>query len=144
MPYRNPRAETPLLLSRRKLLELTGLGFGSLALAGLMEAEAARAATPIYNDLKPREGHFPARAKAVIQFCQNGGPSQMDLFDPKPELTKRAGQPHPDGVEIHQPNNDNILLPSPFEFRQHGESGMTLADILPHQDTQVDEMCLIR
>ena len=132
------------MLSRRRLLEMTGLGFGSLALAGLVESESLRAAGPVYNDLKPREGHFPARAKAVIQFCQNGGPSQMDLFDPKPELSRRAGQPHPDGVEIHQPNNDNVLMPSPFEFRQHGESGMTLADILPHQATQVDEMCLIR
>ena len=144
MPHRSPHPGAPLLLPRRKLLEMTGLGFGSLALAGLIEADSARAATPIYSDLKPRDAHFPARAKAVIQFCQNGGPSQMDLFDPKPELTKRAGQPHPDGVEIHQPNNDNVLFPSPFEFRQHGESGMTLADILPHQATQVDEMCLIR
>ena len=123
---------------------MTGLGFGSLALAGLVESEAVLSAAPVHNDLKPREGHFPARAKAVIQFCQNGGPSQMDLFDPKPELTKRAGQPHPDGVEIHQPNNDNVLMPSPFEFRRHGESGMTLADILPHQAGMVDEMCLIR
>ena len=123
---------------------MTGLGFGSLALAGLVESESVLSAAPVHNDLKPREGHFPARAKAVIQFCQNGGPSQMDLFDPKPELTKRAGQPHPDGVEIHQPNNDNALMPSPFEFRRHGESGMTLADILPHQATVADEMCLIR
>jgi hypothetical protein len=46
-------------------------------------------------------------------MVQNGGPSQMDLFDPKPELSKRAGQPHPNGVEIHQPNNQNILMPSP-------------------------------
>ena len=143
MPYHdNPGL--PQLLSRRKLLEMTGLGFGSLALAGLVESESMLSAAPVHNDLKPRKGHFPARAKAVIQFCQNGGPSQMDLFDPKPELTKRAGQPHPDGVEIHQPNNDNVLMPSPFEFRRHGESGMTLADILPHQATVVDEMCLIR
>ena len=144
MPNRTLHAGMRPALSRRRLLEMTGLGFGSLALAGLVETESLRAATPVYNDLEPRKGHFPARAKAVIQFCQNGGPSQMDLFDPKPELTRRAGKPHPDGVEIHQPNNDNVLMPSPFEFRQHGESGMTLADILPHQATQVDEMCLIR
>ena len=144
MPYRDGGSRLPQLLSRRKLLEMTELGFGSLALAGLIESESVLSAAPVHNDLKPREGHFPARAKAVIQFCQNGGPSQMDLFDPKPELTKRAGQPHPDGVEIHQPNNDNVLMPSPFEFRRHGESGMTLADILPHQATVVDEMCLIR
>ena len=98
-----------LPLSRRRLLEMTGLGFGSLALAGLVESELLRAARPVYNDLKPRAGHFPSRAKAVIQFCQNGGPSQMDLFDPKPELAKRAGQPHPDGVEIHQDRDDPIV-----------------------------------
>ena len=64
----------------------------------------------LFSDLRPRSGHFPGAAKAVIQLVQNGGPSQMDLFDPKPELTKRGGQPHPDGVEIHQPNNHNVLL----------------------------------
>src|ERR1044072_7668380 len=100
--------------SRRAILETTCLGFGRLVLADLLRA----ADPPVYNDLKPRRGHFPARTKAVIQLVQNGGPSQMDLFDPKPELTKRGGQPHPDGVEIHQPNNKNVLLPSPFEFRK--------------------------
>ena len=56
----------------------------------------------------------------------------MDLFDPKPELTKRAGQPHPDGVEIHQPGNTTILLAIPFEFRKYGQCGMDVSDALPH------------
>ncbi|MCY3774711.1 MAG: DUF1501 domain-containing protein, partial [Candidatus Aminicenantes bacterium] len=103
----------PQTISRRKLLEISGLGMGSVALASMLQAEEDRRA---FNDLRPRKGHFPAPAKAVIQFVQNGGPSQMDLFDPKPELTKWSGKPHPDGVEIHQPNNANVLLASPFQF----------------------------
>ncbi|HND55976.1 MAG TPA: DUF1501 domain-containing protein, partial [Pirellulaceae bacterium] len=60
--------------------------------------------------LAPRRGHFPAKARAVIQLCQNGGPSQMDLFDHKPELSKRNGQPHPEQVETFQLGNKNVLL----------------------------------
>ncbi|MFM7863383.1 MAG: DUF1501 domain-containing protein, partial [Planctomycetaceae bacterium] len=90
------------LCSRRELLQSLGGGFGTLALAGLlnqagllspvMGEDASRGANP----LAPRQGHFPGKAKAVIQLCQNGGPSQMDLFDHKPELSKRSGQPHPE------------------------------------------------
>jgi hypothetical protein len=68
----------------------------------------------------------------------------MDLFDPKPELTKHAGKPLPDGVEIHQPNNENILLPSPFEFKKYGQCGMDVSDVLPHLGTIVDDLCFIR
>jgi hypothetical protein len=68
----------------------------------------------------------------------------MDLFDPKPELTRRAGQPHPDGVEIHQPGNHNLLLPSPFEFHKYGQSGMNVSDALPHTATIVDDLCFVR
>src|SRR5690348_11581379 len=127
--------------SRRELLAMSGLGFGALALESLLRAEATQ---PIHADLRPRSGHFPGKAKAVIQMVQNGGPSQMDLFDPKPELGKRAGQPHPDGVEIHQPNNQNILMPSPFQFRRHGQCGMELSEILPHLSTIADDLCLVR
>ncbi|MBM3764142.1 MAG: DUF1501 domain-containing protein [Acidobacteria bacterium] len=120
------------MISRRQLLQSSGLGFGSVALAQIAE------------NLKPRKGHIEPRAKAVIQLVHNGGPSQMDLFDPKPMLAKYAGKPHPDGVEIHQPNNSNTLLPSPFEFRKHGQCGMEIADIMPKLATVVDELCMIR
>src|SRR5262252_10731747 len=99
------------MLSRRRMLEQGCLGFGSIVLADLLYG-AGSPEIPVYNDLKPRPTHFPAKAKAVIQLVQNGGPSQMDSFDPKPELTRHSGQPHPEGVEIHQPNNQNILLAS--------------------------------
>ncbi|MFN9894958.1 MAG: DUF1501 domain-containing protein [Acidobacteriota bacterium] len=124
-------------LSRRQLLERTTLGFGSLVLADLL------AAKPI-NDLSARPPHFPAKAKAIIQLVQNGGPSQMDLFDPKPLLKKLAGQPLPGGVEIHQPNNVNTLLPSPFSFQKYGAAGMDISEMLPHTAKIVDDLTFIR
>ena len=143
-------AKVPVL-SRRRILELTSLGFGRIALSQLLTDGAAAAAgtsatseIPVYNDLRTREGHFPGRAKAVIQLIQNGGPSQMDLFDPKPMLAKLAGQPHPNGVEIHQPGNENTLLPSPFEFRKYGQCGMDVSEVLPHQAEIVDKLSFIR
>ena len=129
-------------MTRRELLGLSSLGFGQIALSHLLAQTSAAASAPIHNDLRARKGHFPARAKAVIQLVQNGGPSQMDLFDPKPMLAKYAGQPHPDGVEIHQPGNTNTLLPSPFEFRKYGECGMDISEVLPHQAEIVDKALL--
>jgi hypothetical protein len=133
-------------LGRRELLFRSGLGFGGIALAALMKSQPvfADAAQQPNSDLRPRRGHFQASAKAVIQLVQSGGPSQMDLFDPKPELRRRAGKPHPDGVEIHQPNNANLLFPSPFEFSRHGQCGMEITELLPHLGTVVDDLCLIR
>ena len=139
------------VLSRRRVLELTSLGFGRVVLSHLLADDGLAShrprpssAVPAYNDLKARQGHFPARAKAVIQLIQNGGPSQMDLFDPKPLLAKMAGQPHPDGVEIHQPGNKNTLMPTPFEFRKHGQCGMDISEALPHQAEIADKLCFIR
>ena len=133
-----------LPLTRRELLGLSSLGFGQIALSHLLAHTSEAASVPTYNDLRARKGHFPGRAKAVIQLVQNGGPSQMDLFDPKPMLAKYAGQPHPDGVEIHQPGNTNTLLPTPFEFRKYGECGMDISEVLPHQAEIVDKLCFIR
>ena len=139
------------LTSRRQLLEIAGLGFGTLALTYLLEQEGlagamvAQAESTSYNDLKLRPGHFKGAAKSVIQLVQPGGPSQMDLFDPKPELTKRRGQPHPGQVEtVMTEKNRNILLASPFKFIRYGECAMELAEIIPHMGSVADELCLIR
>jgi len=134
-------------LSRRKMLELSGLGFGSIVLADLLGSNRLRGAESpgsLPNDLRARPTHFPPKAKAVIQLIQNGGPSQMDLFDPKPELIRMSGKPHPDGVEIHQPNNENILMPSAFEFQRYGQCGMDVSEVLPHLSTIVDDLCFVR
>src|SRR5438094_10224530 len=92
------------LLSRRQMLRIGGLGFGSLVLADLMHREGTSAG----GDLRPDKPHAAPRAKAVIMLMQNGGPSQMDLFDPKPELTRRNGQTMT--VETYQMGNSEKLM----------------------------------
>ena len=131
-------------IARRELLALSSLGLGRIAVSHLLAQDSDASPARFPNDLRARQGHFPGRANAVIQLVQNGGPSQMDLFDPKPALAKYAGQPHPDGVEIHQPGNKNTLLPSPFKFRKHGDCGMDVSEVLPHQAQIVDKLCFIR
>src|SRR5580765_6941871 len=136
--------------SRRKFLASSGLGLGNLALACLLENEQLRAdestgallKTPAYNDLNPRFGHFPARARAMVQFYQEGGASQVDLFDPKPELTRRHGQPHPEKLEAVGAANKNELMASPFQFQRRGQCGMELSELLPHLGGLADEFCL--
>jgi len=136
--------------SRRELLQSAGGGFGALALAGLLDQAgllspaSAADVPPDARSLVPRPGHFPGKAKAVIQLCQNGGPSQMDLFDHKPELSKRSGQPHPEQVEVFQLGNKNVLLGTPFQFAKHGECGMEFSELVPHLAGVADDLCLIR
>ena len=136
--------------NRRELLQSLGSGFGTLALAGVLDqagllspATAAEISRGL-NPLAPRQGHFPGKAKAVIQLCQNGGPSQMDLFDHKPELSKRSGQPHPEQVEVFQLGNKNVLLGTPFQFAKHGQCAMELSELIPHLAGVADDLCLIR
>lgn len=140
--------EIPML--RRELLHSIGSGFGAMALAGLLGqvsmSNRAKAADNFASSsaLAPRPPHFPAKAKAVIQLCQNGGPSQMDLFDHKPELSKRNGQPHPGQVETFQLGNKNVLMGTPFQFARHGECGMEFSELIPHLASVCDDICLIR
>ena len=132
-------------VTRRDLLRQAGLGFGTLALAGTLQDEGLLAADARAQiNLEPRSGHLPTRARAVIQLFQNGGPSQMDMFDEKPELTKRDGQPHPGEVETFQLNNKNVLMKSPFKFQQHGQCGMNLGETIPHISSIADDICLVR
>ncbi len=136
--------------SRRQFLASSGLGFGSLALAALLNdlladvSPPAPGKVPVYNDLRPRAGHFPTLARAMIQFCQEGGASQVDLFDPKPELTKRHGQPHPDKLEAVGAANKNELMASPFKFQRYGQCGMELSELIPHLGALADDLCLVR
>jgi hypothetical protein len=140
-----------LALSRRQFLERSALRFGTLALAHLLGREVfasngdAEEQGPGGSDLSPRAGHFPARAKSVILLMQNGGPSQVDLFDPKPELQKRSGQRHPQQVESFQPGSQaNLLMGSAFRFRKYGDCGMELSELLPHIGSVADDICLVR
>src|SRR5215472_14981282 len=129
-------------MSRRAMLQASGLGLGSLALSFHLEEEAHAAAR---TDLKPRTGHFRAQASAVIMLVQNGGPSQMDLFDPKPDLKKYHGKVHAEKVEMFQKGSEaNKLLASPWKFQRRGRCGMELSEALPYLGALADELCLVR
>src|SRR5438876_9049442 len=138
------------MFTRRAFLERSGFGIGGIALTWLLQEEAARAAEHastvkrIAQDLKPRPTHYPPSARAMVHFMQNGGPSQMDLFDPKPELQKRAGQPIPRSVELYQMGNSDKILGSPFKFLKCGQCGMELADVMLHLGSIADDICLVR
>ena len=134
--------------SRRLLLQRSGLGFGSLALSsllgrdGLLAAPATAGESKPRIDLLPRAGHFPAQAKSVIMLFQSGAPSQMDLFDPKPELRRKHGKDV--GIESLQGRAREPLMASPFPFRPHGESGIEFSSLVPHLASVADDLCVIR
>ena len=132
------------VMSRRDLLRLSGGGFASLALAGLL-AEEARAADTVdpRNPLAPRPGHFPARAKRVIFLFMHGGPSQVDTFDHKPLLERDHGKPLPFARPRVVSSKTGNLLRSPFRFRKHGESGTAVSEVFPHLAGCVDDLCMI-
>src|SRR5262245_3975413 len=131
-------------LNRRSFLRMSGGGLGSLALSHLLKCEIRGAEAADDSPLAPKVPHHKPRAKSVICLFQHGGPSQMDLFDPKPELNKRDGQEHPGQLEIHFDKQAGRLLKSPFEFRAAGQSGTVLSELLPHTGKIADEITLIR
>ena len=122
-----------LELSRRDILRTASAGFGYLAFAGLT-TQAAEAESN--NPLSPKQPHFPAKAKRVIFLCMQGGPSHIDTFDYKPQLAADAGKGSKYG--------GSRLMASPWEFRQHGKSGLWISDLFPEVAKHADEMCLIR
>lgn len=137
------------LLSRRAFLGTQAGGIGLLALTHLLQAEALRAEAPgarrrAVGPLDPKPPHHEPRAKAVISLFQHGGPSQMDLFDPKPALRRHDGKSYEGDLEVHFASQKGNLLGSPFEFHQRGRCGMELSEILPHTGTIADDITLIR
>lgn len=124
----------PQLSTRREFLKRCGLGFGSLALADLL-CQPARA-----SQTGP---HFRPRARSVIHVFLNGGVSQVDTFDPKPELTKRDGQMLP-YENLQTERRTGVALASPFTFRNHGQSGIPISDLFPNLARCADEMAVIR
>ncbi len=112
----------------------------------LFAATSQEPSTAGTEDFRPRAPHFPAKARSVIHLFMNGGPSQMDLFDPKPELDRRHGESYFDKIagEVESPSSAGALMRSPFKFAQHGQSGMWVSDALPHLTQHVDDIALIR
>src|SRR5262249_30490891 len=133
-------------LTRRAFLGHYAGCLGSLALAHLLhgESEATELKPPAAGLLAAKRPHHSPRAKAVICLFQHGGPSQMDLFDPKPQLTKHHGKPYPGELEAHFHTQVGKVLGSPFKFTKAGQCGMELSEILPHTAKIADDFTLIR
>src|ERR1051326_5584888 len=144
----NPN-ENIFAITRRAFLGRYAGCLGSLALAHLLAADgrSARAETnalPLEGPLSPKPPHHRPRAKAVICLFQHGGPSQMDLFDPKPVLSKYHGKPYTGKLETHFHTQVGNLLGSPFRFQKQGGVGVELSELLPHTARIVDNCTLVR
>ncbi len=134
-------------LTRRQMLARMGNGFGALGLASVLSEggllNAAPALAPADGPLSPKSPHFAPKAKRVIFLFMNGGPSQVDTFDPKPSLEKYAGQ-RPGQLNVTSERKTGGLLPSPFKFKKCGASGIEVSEIYPHVGRVIDDICVIR
>ncbi len=133
--------------TRREFLWRTGGGCGGLALTYLLARETHAAEKPLPNPLAARKPHFPAKAKSVIFMFMVGGPSPIDLFDPKPEVAKHHGKPLPAsfGMPVSQfTKGDTPLLASTRKFKKAGQSGLDISDLMPHLAECVDDICYLR
>lgn len=129
-------------LSRREWLRRAGGGAGMIALAGMLAEQQARSEEPAARtSLTPRHGHFLAKAKAVIWLFMEGAPSAVDMFDPKPELTRRHGQTT--NIKAFF-GNPGPLMKSPFSFKQYGECGQWVCDKYTNVAQHVDKLALIK
>lgn len=128
-------------ISRRQLFSRVAGGVGTAAIAGLLNEDVFGAG----STLNPGPHHTP-RARSMIHLFMNGGPSQMDLFDPKPELQKRHGEDYFKEIagEVEFPQAAGALMRSAFRFAQHGECGMWVSEAMPHLAKQVDRISMIR
>ncbi len=134
-----------LALTRRDFLARAGGGFGGLALMELLQRTPLSAAA--VNPLAPKRPPLPARAKSVIFLFMEGGPSHIDLFDPKPLVNELAGKPIPASfgrVITAMGEYDSPILGSKRTWKQHGQSGLWISDWLPHTATMADELAVIR
>src|SRR5881409_2123730 len=123
-------------MSRREFLARAGMGMGALSLGALAQAESA-------SPLAPRAPHFAPKAKRVIHFFLNGGPSHVDTFDPKPSLTKYDGKPLP-VVNLTTERRTGAAMGSPFEFKKYGQSGLEISSLFERTAAHADDLCVIR
>lgn len=141
-------AENNSMVNRREALRTFANGFGMLGLAGLLGESGmkalADAPTSGANPLAVHPPHFPPKAKNVIFLFMSGGPSHVDLFDPKPRLTQDNGKPLPFEKPKLERTKTGNLLGSPFKFAKYGQSGIDVSELFPNLATCVDDMCIIR
>ncbi len=128
--------------TRREMLKTSACGFGQLALAAI--AGQAMADTRPTNGSSARLPHIPPRAKRVLFLFMWGGPSHVDLFDPKPRLNAEHGKPLLGESVGSDARQLGTLLGSPFKFAQHGDSGVWMSELFPHLSRHADRMCVIR
>jgi hypothetical protein len=128
-------------MTRREILGAMGAGFGMVGLRGLAGAEIG--ASEMSDPLSPKAPHFPARAKRVIYLFLNGGPSQVDTFDPKPKLTQYHGKTLP-MANLKSERKTGAALGSPFTFKKYGQSGIEISEIFPKLAECADDLCVIR
>lgn len=133
----------PKGLNRRQMLHRTSLGFGMTALSHLLGQAPLRGESLGATLGRPIPGHRP-RAKSVILAYMSGGVSHVDSFDPKPELQRRHGQPMPVPVQKTVFNNNGNIMPSPFEFKHYGESGIPISSMFPHVAECADDLAIVR
>jgi len=144
IPNYNPAEHTPTLedlcCSRRQFLERTGMGMGALSLASILGTswlgDSSAHAAPALAPLAPRQPHFAAKAKAVIHIFAEGGPSQVDTWDPKPALTQYADKT--------LPGLNGLAFPSPFTFTKRGQAGIEVSEVFPKLGECVDDMAIVR
>jgi hypothetical protein len=129
-------------LTRRNLLKSVSCGFGYLAFAGLAHEAAAKEQT-FENPLSTKQPHFAGSAKRVIFLCMRGGPSHVDTFDYKPGLKEHEGKAPGDVAQGLNNQKGRTLMPSPWEFKPHGESGLLISDLYPHLSGHADDLCVI-
>src|SRR6266446_4293774 len=141
----NPRRERALMLTRRQLFGRAANGIGMAALGSLLAPPAFSAKG------LPGFPNFAPKAKRVIYLHQSGAPSQMDLFDPKPELGKRFGEELPDSIRRGQrltgmtSNQKKFLVaPSVYRFAQHGKAGTWFSELLPYTSKVADDICMVK
>ncbi len=133
-----------LCCSRRELLGRLGGGIASVAFADML-ARNGLAATTSQSPLAPKAPHFPAKCKAVISIFCYGGVSQVDTFDPKPELLKRQGEKMTGVGEVRATmGTPGGLMPSPWTFKKYGQCGMDISELFPHIAQHADDLALIR
>jgi len=144
MSHCNHFASQPL--SRREMLTRCANGFGAVALMGLMSDKAFGSILTSKHpgSLAPRTPHHAPKARNVVFLYMDGGPSQVDTFDPKPRLTKENGQPFKMKMEPTQFNNNGNTLGSPWKFRQHGQCGMPISELFPKVAECADDLAVIR
>jgi hypothetical protein len=132
-------------LSRRQMLLDCANGFGAVALAAML-AESAEGAPPLQgtDPLACRSTHFQPKARSIIFLFMDGGPSQVDTFDPKPRLARENGRPIQMKTPPTQFNNVGTVLQSPWKFRPRGQSGIPVSDLFPHVASCVDDLAVIR